>query len=242
MRLSDFQVLSFDCYGTLIDWERGITQALQQLVDAAGGSTRDEVLEPFGLYEARQQALTPKLIYPEILARVYGSLAESWGVASTPWEARAFGSSVPDWPAFEDSAPALQYLKRHYCLVILSNVDRPSFRASEAKLGVEFDYVFTAEDIGSYKPSDRNFTYMIDRLATHGIEKEHVLHTAQSLFHDHVPANRAGLHSAWINRRGDNSGPGATAHPDVMPHVDFEFPTLEALARAHQSELGRGGS
>src|SRR5213078_2935026 len=101
---------------------------------------------------------------------------------------RRFGASVPDWPAFADSAPALAYLAQHYKLVILSNVDRESFKGSNARLGVSFDAIYTAEDVGSYKPDQKNFAYMLDGLKERGFGRDHILHTAQSLFHDHVPA------------------------------------------------------
>ncbi|TIO09107.1 MAG: haloacid dehalogenase, partial [Mesorhizobium sp.] len=122
----------------------------------------------------------------------------------------AYGESVKDWPAFADSAEALRYLKQHYKLIILSNVDNKSFSFSNKKLGVDFDAIYTAEDIGSYKPSARNFDYMLEKLATIGVEKSQVLHTAESMFHDHAPANRVGLASCWIYRRHADQGFGAT--------------------------------
>ena len=239
MKLTDFQVLSFDCYGTLIDWETGILAALQPLLERANlkPGADDDILQAFGRHEAAQEAATPQFLYPDILAEVHSRLAKDWGVPPDGAQARAFGASVPAWPPFPDSPGALAYLKTHYTLVILSNVDRHSFKGSESTLGIDFDYVFTAEDIGSYKPSPRNFDYLIDRLADRGFPKETILHTAQSLFHDHVPANHAGLRTAWINRRSGIGSSGATPIPDNMPHLDFEFPTLEALARAHRSEL-----
>jgi 2-haloalkanoic acid dehalogenase type II len=144
---------------------------------------------------------------------------------------------VKNWPAFADSAPALHYLKQHYKLVILSNVDNESFSFSNRKLGVDFDAIYTAEDIGSYKPSDRNFEYMFEKLRTIGIGKEQILHTAESLFHDHVPANRLGLASCWIRRRHADEGFGATMQPDAVPEVGFRFDSVAALVAAHREEL-----
>jgi 2-haloacid dehalogenase len=193
-QLSAFQVLTFDCYGTLIDWETGICQALGPWLEAQGVRVgRDELLAAFAAAEAPQQQATPDLPYPELLARVHGAVAQRFGVAVDPAAAQAFGGSVPNWPAFPDSADALAYLKRHYRLVILSNIDRASFAHSARKLGVEFDAVYTAEDIGSYKPDGRNFEYMLARLAEQGIAREEILHTAESLYHDHIPAKRFGL-------------------------------------------------
>jgi len=153
-------------------------------------------------------------------------------------EAAKFGASVGDWPAFPDTVEALSYLKQHFKLVILSNVDRMSFAGTNRRLGVEFDYIFTAQDIGSYKPDLRNFEYLLTKLGENGIDKSKLLQVAQSLFHDHVPANRMGIPSAWIDRRHGKAGGGATVLPDPMPHLDFRFTSLGELADAHRAEQG----
>ncbi|WP_454739173.1 haloacid dehalogenase type II [Cupriavidus necator] len=240
MKLTDFKVLTFDCYGTLIDWETGIYNALQPLIEKAGyaGKTRDEILEIYARHEADQEVLTPSLAYSVLLSVVYRRLANEWNVGVTDEEANTFGASVPDWPAFPDTVEALRYLKQHYKLVILSNIDRLSFRGSNARLGVEFDAIYTAQDVGAYKPSPRNFEYMLGRLKRDfGLEKDDILHTAQSLFHDHAPANGFGLASAWIDRRHADKGWGATMPPPGTPKYDFRFESMIALARAHQEEL-----
>jgi 2-haloacid dehalogenase len=237
MRLADFKVLSFDCYGTLIDWESGLFEALQPLLQAARlGAARDEVLAQFAQHERAQQAATPGLLYPQLLAAVHRRLARQWLVSVPEAAHQAFGASVPQWPAFPDSAEALQYLKRHYRLVILSNVDRSSFAASNARLGVEFDAICTAQDIGSYKPDPRNFRYLIEAVSRLGYQRAALLHTAQSLYHDHAPAQAAGLRSAWIDRRHEQPGWGATAPPEGTPVYDFRFESLIDMARAHQAE------
>src|ERR1700683_2487050 len=236
MRLSDFSVLSFDCYGTLIDWESGIWQALQPLVGRCGAAAgRDAALAAFGTAESAQERETPGLRYPALLARVHRRLAEEWGAAADDGEADAFGASVGDWPAFADSAATLGYLQRFYRLVILSNVDRQSFARSAEKLGAEFFAVYTAEDIGSYKPDPGNFTYMLDGLAAQGCRPGDILHVPQSLYHDHVPANRAGLASAWIDRRHGADG-GATPPADPSVRYDFRFTSMAELAEAHKAE------
>ncbi len=238
MRLSDFKVLTFDCYGTLIDWESGMIEGLRPLTGKLDRElTRDQVLEAHGRHESAQQSQTPGMRYRDLLAVVYERLAEEWGVAASWEESAAYGRSVKDWPAFEDSAAALGYLKQHYKLVILSNVDNESFAASNARLGVAFDAIYTAEDVGAYKPSDRNFHYLLDKLEALGCAKESVLHTAESLFHDHAPANRHGLKSCWIYRRHDQEGFGATRDPGEMPHIDFRFTSMAELAEAHRREL-----
>ncbi|GGG49771.1 haloacid dehalogenase type II [Chelatococcus composti] len=238
MKLTDFKVLTFDCYGTLIDWESGIHTALQPLV-AKGGvpHSRDEVLETFARHESSQEAETPDMIYSDLLARVHRRIAEEWGIPTSDEEDRRFGQSVGDWPAFPDSASALQYLQKFYKLVILSNVDRASFARSNEKLGVTFDAVYTAQDIGSYKPDPRNFAYMLEKLAGLGYGKEDILHTAQSLFHDHVPAKAAGLASAWIDRRRNEGGWGATPPPRGDARYDFHFASMAEMAKAHQDAL-----
>ena len=238
-RLHDFKVLTFDCYGTLIDWESGIWAALQPLIRAGNLKIeRDGALETFARHESTQEAATPEMGYGELLAVVHARLAREWGVKADGALSKAFGGSVADWPAFADSATSLAYLKRHYKLAILSNIDRASFKASNRKLGVDFDAVYTAEDIGSYKPDARNFAYMLRHLrAKLGLEKKDILHTAQSLFHDHVPAKKAGLASAWIDRRQGLAGSGATMPTAARPAVDFHFPSMAALVEAHRAEV-----
>lgn len=239
MILNDFSTLTFDCYGTLIDWETGIWNALAPLARKAKLG-REAALEAFSLVETAQEHATPALKYSSLLETVHAHLANDWGIASKAAEHEAFGQSVPDWPAFPDSAAALKYLKKHYKLVILSNVDRKSFAASNKKLGVTFDAIYTAEDIGSYKPDPRNFEYLLKHLKRDlGVSKDEVLHTAQSLHHDHVPATKAGLARAWIDRRFGREGSGATKKVAKPPKVHFHFKSMAELAEAHRAEAGR---
>ena len=192
-RLTDYRVLTFDCYGTLIDWECGIWDALQPLIMRNGGAgnhvSRGAGLRAFAQCESRQEQATPGLRYPELLARVHRRIAESLDLESSAALDEAFGASVPHWPAFPDTADALRVLKRHYKLVILSNVHRDGIAASNRKLGVEFDAIYTAEDIGSYKPSDANFEYMLAHLESDlGLERSVVpAHRAEP-----APRSRAG--------------------------------------------------
>ena len=256
MKLSDFDALSFDCYGTLIDWESGIYTALRPLLLRAGADpsqperatragmglaradvemSRDSVLETFGRLEARQQEKTPGMLYPDLLAEVHGQIATEWDTERDPTEDAAFGQSIAAWPTFPDTAEALRYLKQHFRLIILSNVDRASFRATNERLGVTFDAIYTAQDVGSYKPDQSNFGYLVDRLREQGVPKQKLLHVAQSLFHDHVPAKAVGLATAWIDRRHDSGGWGATAPVSPEVQYDFRFTSLGALADAHRS-------
>ncbi len=238
MKLGDFKALTFDVYGTLIDWESGMVAALAPLTDRlTHEASRDMVLEIHARHESAQQAQTPGRKYSELLATVYRRIAEEWGLSVTWDECIRYGESVRDWPAFPDSPDALAYLKQHYKLVVLSNVDNPSFAASNKRLGVTFDAVYTAEDVGSYKPNDANFDYMLRNLQSLGLAKADILHTAESMFHDHKPANRHGLASAWIYRRHGSEGFGATMHPGEIPSYNFRFNSMEEMATAHQNEM-----
>ena len=191
--------------------------------------SRDAALETFARHESAQEEATPAMIYSELLAAVHRRLAQAWNVTMEAAEHARFGASVPDWPAFPDSAAALAYLKQHYQLVILSNVDRESFKGSNRRLGVVFDAIYTAQDVGAYKPNPKNFEYMLAHLAQRGVGKADILHTAQSLFHDHAPAKRFGLASAWIDRRHDQQGWGATMAPPEGAGYDFRFPSMAAM-------------
>ncbi|GEO18958.1 haloacid dehalogenase type II [Microvirga aerophila] len=239
MRLTDFKVLTFDCYGTLIDWESGMVEALTPLTSKVSRPlTRNEILEAHARHEASQQVQTPTKKYRELLSIVYKRRAEEWGVSMSHEDCAAYGRSVRDWPAFSDSADALQYLKKFYKLVILSNVDNETFSYSNKRLQIEFDSIYTAEDVGAYKPSLSNFAYMLDNLSGTGIGKSDILHTAESMFHDHKPANSIGLASCWIYRRHKDEGFGATMNPGEMPKFDFKFTSMGELAKAHQEQLG----
>ena len=238
MKLTDFKALTFDVYGTLIDWESGMVAGLKPLTDRVSHSlTRDQILEAHAFHESTTQAQTPGKIYSQLLATTYRRLAEEWNVEVDWAECLTYGASVEHWPAFPDSAEALAYLKQHYKLIVLSNVDNASFAHSNAKLGVTFDGVYTAEDVGAYKPSASNFDYMLTNLTRLGICQQHILHTAESMFHDHAPANRHGLSNCWIYRRHDQEGFGATMNPGDMPKVDFTFNSMAELVEAHKAEL-----
>lgn len=242
MELSDYKALTFDCYGTLIDWENGIVKSLSGLTSRVSRNlSKDEVLEAHARHESSQQAQTPDMLYRNLLPIVYKRLAEEWGVVVTNDECRAYGQSVGSWPAFTDSIGALRYLKKYYKLIVLSNVDNESFALSNERLGVEFDAVYSAEDVGSYKPSDRNFEYMLNHVGNLGLKKEHLLHTAESLFHDHKAANRHGIANCWIHRRYQKEGYGATMPPGDIPACDFRFTSMADLVKAHQESLRKEG-
>lgn len=231
--LTAFDALSFDCYGTLIDWEAGLAAVLgpwgrRHRADV----TDDELLVAYAVNEARVEAERPTLTYPDVLAEAFRRTGADLGWAVTDADAGALGGSVGDWPAFTDSAEALTRLGRHFRLIILSNVHREGFARSNRRLGVEFDAIVTAQDVGSYKPDPANFDALVAAAAGLGVSQAGLLHVAQSLFHDHVPARARGLRSVWINRRHAAPGWGATPDPEAAVTVDAEYPSLVAFADA----------
>jgi len=230
--LTHVTALSFDCYGTLIDWEAGIAAVVGPWGRAhEPGMTDEELLVAYADREAEVLREHPVMPYPDALQEAFRRTGRALGYPVTDAEADTLGASVPDWPAFQDSEGALARLKQRYELIILSNVDRAGFTASNRRLGVPFDAVLTAEDVGSYKPQPANFDALIDTAARMG-HAGRLLHVAQSLFHDHVPARRVGLPGVWINRRHDRPGWGATPDPGAVIQPDLEFPTLDAFASA----------
>ncbi len=239
MKLSDYKALTFDVYGTLIDWESGMIAGLKPLTDQLDLS-RDAILEAHAFHESTCQRVTPAKNYRDVLATVYKRLAEEWGLTASWQEAQVYGHSVEHWPAFPDSAEAMAYLKDHFKLIALTNVDNASFAFSDAKLGHPFTATYVAEDIGSYKPEPRNFDYMLEQMTRLGLTKGDILHTAESMFHDHGPANRHGLSNCWIYRRHDQEGFGATMNPGDMPLYDMMFHSMGDLVEAHRAELATG--
>lgn len=233
MKLTDFDALSFDCYGTLIDWEAGIAAVLGPWARKNNPElTDEEVLVAYSENEAAVEVEHPSRPYPDVLHEAFRRTGTDLGLEVSEADAAALRESVPDWPAFPDSAEALSRLKRHYKLIILSNVHRAGFAGSNTRLNVEFDAIYTAQDIGSYKPADANFDYLLDHIGEIGVTKDRLLHVAQSLFHDHVPARKHGLPGVWINRRHDRPGWGATPAPHVSVTPDLEFPSMAAFADA----------
>jgi 2-haloalkanoic acid dehalogenase type II len=195
-------------------------------------------LQVFRNFEEELQTSRPTLRYNELLPLAYKAFANFVNLPQpSEEEARHFGSRIGSWPVFLDTVPALQALKKHYKLVILSNIDNDSIAAtiSGPLKGVEFDAVYTAQNIGSYKPSLSNFTYLLERVKRDlGVEKEHVLHTAQALLVDHVPAKKMGMHSAWINREDEQETLGK-----LKGQVAFtwQFESMGEMAAAVEKEF-----
>ena len=236
-KFTDFKLLSFVIYGTLIDWETGVIAALQTLLNSNKASfSRQHLLNVHHECEAEQQAKTPNMKYVELLTTIHPHIASRLGLSEPPPEqSESFGRSIGLWPAFPDTVDAMQRLGRQYKLVALSNVDRESFEQSLAGplQGVKFDAVFTAQDIGSYKPDLRNFEYMLREVkAKFSVTKEQVLQIAQSQFHDHQPTKKMGIKSCWIVR------PGAVMGNRGDEVYDWKFDTLGNMADALEKEVG----
>lgn len=241
MVLDRAQALTFDVYGTLIDWETGIVEALTPWLERNGVSPdRGRILAAFASSETARQQANPEMRYAEVLELVFEDIAAAFDLPVKPDDAEAFGASVGDWPAFDDSAEALAVLARHYKLAVISNTDRASFAASQRKLGVDFDVIVTAEDAGAYKPHLDPFRMAIDELSDQAVGFDAILHTAQSLYHDHAPAQRLGLATCWIDRQNHAEGGawGATPPPPGAPEPDRRFPSMAAFAAAVHAEVG----
>jgi 2-haloacid dehalogenase len=218
-----FDVLTFDCYGTLIDWEAGITATLRaELGEAVAGRSDEELLMAFA--EVEHQAELPYKRYREVLEIAIRGVGAQLGIPVADEAAWRFGASVGDWPAFADSPAALRRLQQRFRLAVITNCDDDLFAASERRLGVTFDYVITAQQVGSYKPDVANFHFAHARI---GLPRECILHVAQSLFHDHVPAKSLGMTTVWIDRRDGRAG-GATPAAEATP--DARFTSMEAFA------------
>jgi 2-haloacid dehalogenase len=227
-----FEALTFDCYGTLIDWETGLRDAFRPILAAHGIDVDDEedVLVRYARHEAAAEA-GPYLRYRDVLAAGLRGVAAELDFEPTPAEVGRFSGSVVDWPAFPDSAAALARLQERFRLGVITNCDDDLFAASNATLGVTFDWLVTAQQVESYKPNEANFQVAFERL---GLSRDRILHVAQSLFHDHVPAKRLGLSSVWIDRRHDRPGSGAT--PVVAGAApDATFPDMASFAAAATS-------
>ncbi len=220
-----FEVFTFDCYGTIIDWESGILNTVRPLLHShCVALSDDRILAYYAEAEAEVESgiFVP---YKTVLRSVLSKFGVKFGFSPTELELDAFQTSVRDWPPFSDSIMALRSLQRHYKLVVLSNIDDELFAYSKALLGIEFHRVFTAQQIGSYKPAMGNFEYALNALE---IPRNRVLHVAQSLYHDIAPASKLGLSTVWVNRRHDREGSGATPIAEASP--DLEVPDLNTLA------------
>jgi 2-haloacid dehalogenase len=221
------EVLTFDCYGTLIDWETGLLEAIRRVLGPKVGELApgDELLEEYARHESRLEA-GPYLPYREILRRCIAALGDVHGVDVSGAERDAFAASVAEWPPFGDSKAALAQLATRYRLGVITNCDDDLFESSRRRLGIVLDWVVTAQQAGRYKPDPRPFEIALEEI---GMPLERVVHVAQSLHHDHVPAKRLGLATVWVDRRHDRPGFGAT--PPATAEPDLIVPDLASLVR-----------
>ena len=221
---SSYKVLSFDCYGTLVDWETGILSALRPVLSrhAVGNLPDDELLRLYGSLEREAQKQRPFINYCEVLSKITIGLGNRLEFCPTAEDLTVLAESVKDWPPFQDTIPALRSLKQRFELAIISNVDRDLFAHSAALLEVPFDYVITSEEAKDYKPSLASFRLALERI---GHPSSELLHVAQSLYHDMAPAKEMGLDTVWVNRSDARSTPNVASQPDL------EVPDLKSLAR-----------
>jgi len=229
--LGRFKVLTFDCYGTLIDWETGIFSALRPILAAHGKPVTDStLLEMYSTLEAEaeQGEFQP---YREVLHSVVRGFGQRLGFTPTPAEMRSLPESLATWRPFPDTVPALRELKKRYQLAVISNVDDDLFAPTAQQLKVPFNHVITAGQARCYKPCLEIFKTALNRI---GVPLGQVLHVAQSIYHDVIPAKSLGISTVWINRPSPRPGAGASKAASANP--DLEVADLTALGKALQTE------
>ncbi|MFZ1139498.1 MAG: haloacid dehalogenase type II [Candidatus Sulfotelmatobacter sp.] len=222
-----FEILTFDCYGTLIDWEAGILSALHRVLSTHGKKIDDAtVLKLYGDFEQRSErgAFRP---YREVLQSVVRQLAAEFHFTPSVEEMRSLPDSLPTWKPWPDTVASLRELKTHFRLAILSNVDDDLFAGTRPQLGVELDEVITAQQAQAYKPSLKLFELALSRI---NAPAHRVLHVAQSIYHDIVPAQSLGLATVWVNRPSARPGVGAVKAAEANP--DLTVSSLAELAAA----------
>jgi 2-haloacid dehalogenase len=224
--LTRFKVLTFDCYGTMIDWETGIFSALRPILAAHNAEIADSAL--LELYsELELTAEQGEFVrYRDVLQSVVRGFGERLGFLPTDAEVRSLPESLANWQPFPDTVAALRKLKSRYQLAVLSNVDDDLLATSAPKLGVAFDNIITAQQAGCYKPCMRMFKLAEDRI---GVNREQWLHVGQSIYHDVIPAQSLGIATVWVNRRSPRPGAGAAKAAVAKP--DLEVPDLQTLAK-----------
>lgn len=222
-----YEIITFDCYGTLINWEAGIFAAMHRIL-AAHAKTVDDaaMLKLYGDFEQRAEAgkFQP---YKEVLASVVRQFGDELKFTPTAAEAGSLAASLPSWKAWPDTVAALRQLKSRFRLAILSNVDDDLFAGTHPQLGVEFDEVITAQQAQAYKPSLKIFELALSRVKA---PAHRVLHVGQSIYHDVVPAQALGLATVWVNRPSARPGVGAVKAADAKP--DLTVTSLAELAAA----------
>jgi 2-haloacid dehalogenase len=222
---SRFEILTFDCYGTLINWEDGILRCLRRILATHGKDMDDAtILQHYGDFEALAEQGKYRS-YREVLQSVVQQFGEKLGFAPTPQEIRSLPESLQEWKPWPDTVTALGELHSRFRLAIISNVDDDLFAATRPQLSVEFDQIITAQQAGAYKPSLKIFELALSRI---GVPAHRILHVGQSLYHDVIPAQSLGLATVWVNRPSARSGVGAVKAVEGRP--ELEVPSLAELA------------
>jgi 2-haloacid dehalogenase len=233
---SRFKALTFDCYGTLIDWETGINDLVRPwLREMVVQLPDDLILSAFALMQAKHQQVRPALLCPEVLCRTWNDIEGTFGWQQNKEHANAFANSQGAWPPFSDTNESLRHLKKYYKLGILSNVDNNSLDGTLKQLSVSFDVLVTAEDVRSYKPGLAHFETALSKCAALGIGKAEILHVAQSKHHDINPGRQIGLTTVWVNRRHGKQGSGATLATEAQP--DLIVNSLAELVALHKAQV-----
>lgn len=231
MKLAEFDAVTFDVYGTLIDWEPSIIAFLEGWAGRNGVSSGGgDLLMAFDRARAEIQKIRPALLYPDVLRRCFERICGTFGVAVDARERDAFSRAPHDWPAYPDSGTGLKALQQRAKIGALSNIDNASLRSSCVKMGITFDMVVTAERVGAYKPDWLHFRTALADLDALGIPPSRVLHVGQSLRADITPANKLGIRCAWVHRPGRALGLSGEGAAEARP--DLEVPSLAALVEA----------
>lgn len=221
-----YAVLTFDCYGTLIDWENGILTALKPvLVRHNIHLNDDDILELYAKLESKIEK-GEFVTYKNVLKKIMEEIGNKFGFNLLSSEKDCLVESLKNWQPFPDTVESLQALKNKFKLAIISNIDNDLFACSAKHLGVNFNYVITAEQVRSYKPTPDNFEFAIRKI---GVSPDKILHVAQSIYHDIIPAKAVGLSVVWVNRRKGKKGFGAT--PQASEQADYEVSDLKEFVR-----------
>ncbi|PUA18687.1 HAD hydrolase-like protein [Glaciimonas sp. PCH181] len=236
INLTEFDALTFDVYGTLIDWEPTIIAMFHSTADQYGVHLSDEeFLMEFDQARAALQRQRPALLYPDVLRSAYRQFCSKYKIQANDNECEVYANSVMLWPAFDDTLKSLAHLKKHFRIGLLSNIDNQSITYSERKLGIKADVIITAENVNAYKPDHAHFAASFKAFADLGIEKHRILHVGQSLRADVIPANQLGMSSVWINRPGRSLG--SRPEDAIGAKPDLTFNSMHEFALYHQAHL-----
>jgi 2-haloacid dehalogenase len=234
--LTKFKALTFDVYGTLIDWEPSIISMFQSVADQYHVDlSREQLLLEFDRARAQLQRVRPALLYPDVLRRAYDEFCERYDIPINDAEREVFANAVMLWPAFPDAKEGLAYLQSYFKIGLLSNIDNHSLSFSTRKLNLVADVIATAESVAAYKPDHDHFKSAFRSFGELGITRDEILHVGQSLRADVIPANELGIKSAWIKRPGRSLGSRAEDARGAVPNITFD--TLQELVAHHRAQF-----